>query len=374
MIQNIEKISIPQFILLMMGAIGVLNHVIVIPILLEAAKRDSWISVIFNFVTFLILAIFVYMIQKATDQQNIFTWIKENFGKKLQIVLIAVLCIHLFILGQTTFMDTLTWTKVTYLPISSKFIMGTLLALLVLSASYSGIRTIVILNGVILPIVIILGFFVSSANLQYKNFTLLKPFLENGLVPVLEGMIYSGGGIGEFFLLLLLLQHRFKDKIRFYQIVMTLFILSGLTIGPTIGALTIFGPEEAARQRYPAYEEWAMVSLGRFVEHVDFLSIYQWMSGVFIRLSTLGFIISELFQAKKGKKRLIILATIYVSALITLLFPISDIDFLKWIKFTLHYSFYFTLGFITFLFILILIEKVKRGSKHGGDNTTATNK
>ncbi|WP_044747233.1 endospore germination permease [Bacillus alveayuensis] len=373
MIQNIEKISIPQFILLMMGAVGVLNHVIVIPILLEAAKRDSWISVIFNFVTFLILAIFVYMIQKATNQQNIFTWIKENFGKKLQIVLIAVLCIHLFILGQTTFMDTLTWTKVTYLPISSKFIMGTLLALLVLSASYSGIRTIVILNGVILPIVIILGFFVASVNLQYKNFTLLKPFLENGLVPVLEGMIYSGGGIGEFFLLLLLMQHRIKAKIRFYQIVITLFILSGLTIGPTIGALTIFGPEEAARQRYPAYEEWAMVSLGRFVEHVDFLSIYQWMSGVFIRLSTLGFIISELFQAKKGKKRLIILATIYVSALITLLFPISDIDFLKWIKFTLHYSFYFTLGFITFLLILILIEKVKRGSKHGGDNTTATN-
>lgn len=248
MIQNIEKISIPQFILLMMGAVGVLNHVIVIPILLEAAKRDSWISVIFNFVTFLILAIFVYMIQKATNQQNLFTWIKENFGKKLQIVLIAVLCIHLFILGQTTFMDTLTWTKVTYLPISSKFIMGTLLALLVLSASYSGIRTIVILNGVILPIVIILGFFVSSANLQYKNFTLLKPFLENGLVPVLEGMIYSGGGIGEFFLLLLLMQHRFKAKIRFYQIVITLFILSGLTIGPTIGALTIFGPEEAAKQ------------------------------------------------------------------------------------------------------------------------------
>lgn len=141
MLRSIEKISIPQFILLVMGTIGVLNHVMVIPFLLEAAGRDSWISVLLNFFIFLVIAFFVNIIQKATDQQNIFTWINERFGEIIRFVLIAILSIHLFILGQTTYMDTLIWTKVTYLPFSSEFFMGALLAFLVLIAAYSGIRT-----------------------------------------------------------------------------------------------------------------------------------------------------------------------------------------------------------------------------------------
>jgi len=374
MLQNIEKISIRQFILLMMGTIGVLNHVIVIPVLLESTKRDAWISPLVNFFLFLAIGYIVFLIQKKTNQQNILNWIKVHYGKKIQYPLIAIFCIHLFILGQTTYMDTLSWTKITYLPLSSKLFMGSLLAFLVLSAAYTGIRTIVILTGVILPLVILLGFFVALANLQHKNYSLLFPILENGFTPVLQGMIYSGGGVGEFFLLLLLMQHRLESNIRFFHIVIILFILSGLTIGPTIGAITIFGPQEASLQRYPAYEEWAMVSLGRFVEHVDFLSIYQWMSGVFLRLSTLGFVIAELFQVKKGKNRLIILSSVYITALITLLFPISDIVFYEWIKFTLQYSLYFTLAFISFLLFLVLFENAKRGSQHEFKRTNTTNK
>ena len=81
-----------------------------------------------------------------------------------------------------------------------------------------------------------------------------------------------------------------------------LFILMGLTMGPTIGAITEFGPIEAAKQRYPAYEEWGLGSIGRFIEHFDFLSIYQWLTGAFIRVGLLVIHSSRFIEYDRRQK------------------------------------------------------------------------
>ena len=77
-----------------------------------------------------------------------------------------------------------------------------------------------------------------------------------------------------------------------------------LTLGPFIGAITEFGHEEAAKQRYPAYEEWGLVTIGRYFEHVDFLSIYQWLSGTFIRIGFLLFIVIDLLNMNGKRKKI----------------------------------------------------------------------
>ncbi len=74
--------------------------------------------------------------------------------------------------------------------------------------------------------------------------------------------------------MLLFLQHQIKGRIRWYHFTIILIILMGLTMGPLIGAITEFGPSEAAKQRYPAYEEWGLVTIGRYIEHLDFFSLF----------------------------------------------------------------------------------------------------
>lgn len=64
-----------------------------------------------------------------------------------------------------------------------------------------------------------------------------------------------------------------------------------------------FGPAEAATQRYPAYEEWRLATIGRFIEHLDFLSIYQWLTGAFVRIGFILFIVIELLGLAKQKKK-----------------------------------------------------------------------
>ena len=98
--------------------------------------------------------------------------------------------------------------------------------------------------------------------LQVKDYDLLRPFLEHGLQPALTSAVFPASGFVEL-LLFLFIQHKVKDRFRWYHFAIMLLILMGLTIGPTMGAITEFGPIEAAKQRYPAYEEWGLGSIGR---------------------------------------------------------------------------------------------------------------
>ena len=129
------------------------------------------------------------------------------------------------------------------------------------------------------------------------------PLFEDGLLPITKGIVYPASGFIEL-ILLLFLQHHFKQKLKWYHLAIMVFILMGLTLGPLIGAITAFGPEEAAKQRYPAYEEWALVTIGRFIEHMDFLSIYQWLTGTFIRVGLLLFIAADILNITESRKKI----------------------------------------------------------------------
>lgn len=148
-----------------------------------------------------------------------------------------------------------------------------------------------------------------TANISKKEYSLLKPFLEFGVDPVLQGMVIAGGGFIEI-ILLLLMQHRIKKSIKLYHVLILVVFLIGLTFGPLTGAISEFGPELAKEFRYPAFEEWRLVTLGTYVEHLDYFSIYQWLSGAFIRISLAIFLIPDLLNITDTKKRGIILLVV----------------------------------------------------------------
>ncbi|MCT6818568.1 MAG: GerAB/ArcD/ProY family transporter, partial [Lysinibacillus fusiformis] len=176
----------------------------------------------------------------------------------------------------------------------------TILCILLVTTS---LQTIVIVNVFVLFGVVILGFFVAFTNIQVKDYSLLRPFFEHGFQPIIHGMIFPASGFIEL-LLLLFLQHQFKERLRWYHFTIILAILIGLTLGPLIGAITEFGPSEASKQRYPAYEEWGLVTIGRYIEHLDFFSIYQWLTGTFIRVSFLLYIVADLLKMTGDPKRI----------------------------------------------------------------------
>ncbi|MFF6014317.1 endospore germination permease [Lysinibacillus fusiformis] len=301
--KSVGSISILHVIFLSMTVIGLKNHVTIIPPLLDAAKRDGWLSVLFaGGVIFFWLFLLVY-IQKKSKQEPIRDWLSGKIGKVASTTIIYIVAIFLLIIAAFTMVETLQWVNSTFLPQTPVLILLFVYTILCILLVTTSLQTIVIVNVFVLFGVVILGFFVAFTNIQVKDYSLLRPFFEHGFQPIIHGMIFPASGFIEL-LLLLFLQHQFKERLRWYHLTIILAILIGLTLGPLIGAITEFGPSEASKQRYPAYEEWGLVTIGRYIEHLDFFSIYQWLTGTFIRVSFLLYIVADLLKMTGDPKRI----------------------------------------------------------------------
>lgn len=315
-------------------------------------------------VPYLIWVSFLYFIIKWTKQQPLVPWIEQHCGRGIAWGIRIVFILYGMSIAALTLEETVTWTHVSYMPRTPEFALALSLSLLCIFAAYYGIQAIAITSGVLLPFVVILGDFVMSANLPAKDYSLLFPVLIDGWMPVLDGTIYIGGGLVEL-ILILFLQHHLKTKVKLWAMWLLALFLVLLMLGPVTGAITEFGPFEAAKLRYPAYEEWRLVSIGKYIHHVDFLSIYQWLSGAFIRISSTMYIAAELMPFQKNKDKLAVILLFAFFILIFVLIPISDMEYLSfWKQIHFPFSLIFIMAISFLLFILVWFTTFKNRRKY----------
>ncbi|WP_156351213.1 GerAB/ArcD/ProY family transporter [Neobacillus vireti] len=356
-IKKSDSITVFQLILLSITAIGLKNHVIIISPLIQTAGRDSWLSVIVSLFFVLLWVPLLIFIHKKTKQQHLITWMQKYTGKWLGNFIFFIVILYLTIIAGVTLRETITWVNITFLPKTPFFLLTACFALICWMLAGTGLRTLSIVNIFLLFFIILLGFFVAITNIQYKNFSLLMPFLEHGFSPVIKGTVYQCSGMVEL-IFLLFLQHKTETSIRFRDLVITAVILTMLTVGPLIGAVIEFGPVEASKQRFPPYEEWGLASLGNFIEHVDFLSIYQWLSGAFIRISLLLLLIREYLPFKQKQKWFLLIILTAITAIPLL--PISDFQYLRMLSaIILPFTLWFFLGLSVFFGLLAVIFERK---------------
>ncbi|MGG3467894.1 endospore germination permease [Neobacillus pocheonensis] len=357
-----QTISLLQMSLILIGSTGIINHVVVIPLLLDVSGRDSWIAIVFSCVAYIFLIPIFYFIYTRMKGEPLLLWLRGNFGIFVAYPLIAIILLYLFSLSVITLRETLTFLSF-YLPMTPKLVLGVIFSLVCLYNAMQGIRSVALTAGLLLPIVFVLGFFVMTANFPNKDFILLKPYMEHGISPIIKGIIYPVSGYIELGFILYFHQH-IKTIIKFTTLVWIGMIFLLLTLGPTIGAITEFGPFVAAKQRYPAFEEWRLVAIGRYIEHLDFLSVYQWFVGAFIRLSLLTFLIPDLLHItnKKVKNGL----QFFLLGIITLLstWSINDYTFYLFLSHQfMPYSIVFIISLSIFLAFLSMIVNKKKGIK-----------
>ncbi|WP_438312936.1 endospore germination permease [Sporosarcina sp. FA9] len=300
---RVGSISILHVIFLSMTVIGLKNHVTIIPSVLKGAGRDGWISILLAVLIIFPWIFLLVYIHTKSNQEPLTDWLKMKIGKSATAIVRYTVAIFLIILAAFTMAETLQWVSGMFLPDTPMpllLIVYTIICILLVSTN---LQTIAMVNVFVLFWVTIFGFFIAFTNMQIKNYELLRPFFEHGLQPVLKSAVFPASGFVEI-LLFLFIQQKVKDRFRWYHFAVMLFILMGLTLGPTIGAITEFGPIEATKQRYPAYEEWRLGSIGAFIQHFDFLSIYQWLTGGLIRVGLLLFIAADLLNMTGDRIRI----------------------------------------------------------------------
>jgi spore germination protein KB len=360
---SMGKISFLQVCMIFMLMNGLMSHVIINPMLLDSSGRDAWISVLLAGALFLPWCALLVLFMKKSGQQKLQPWLASTTNRVISWMIIIPLWLQLYLIGWSTVLHSATWTITNYLPGTPKMALVIILCLVCHLYAVSGIRMIAISAGILLPIVIALGYFVSFSNTPQKDFTLLQPILEDGWQPVIHGMLYAGGGFIEL-VMLMAIQHRVKSGVRVWKLAILAVILVYITLGPIIGAITEFGPAEAAKQSESPYEQWRLVKLGTNVEHVDFLSEFQWLSGAVIRISFAQFLLAELLPFPNPKQRNRFILFITISYLALSMFPLEKYTFYLGM-----YRFYIPISLTMALFISIVCVMISLFAKKPKEET-----
>lgn len=342
--------SFTQVVVILLLSNGLMNHVIVIPMMLDVAKRDAWISVLLSGALYLLWIGILYFVYQKTQKEHLLQWIKNRYGSGVYLPIALLLSLYCFLNATVTMEDTITWISLSFAPETPLFTHSIIFAGLCLVNALLGIRSIAMMSSILLPVVVVLGFFVMTTNFQHKDYSFLLPIMENGFSPVSHGMLYAGTGFAEM-ILFLVLKHHLKTKISYLKIILLGVVMVGLTLGPTIGAIVEFGPMEAAKLRYPAYEEWRLANIGLYIEHLDFLSIFQWFSGAFIRVSLFHYLIAELWMLPHGSKRTWWLIGLFALSTAISTLPLSDILFYRLLS-----SYFLPALFVIALFLSIVLS------------------
>ncbi len=322
--QSIRITAIQAYMITLLS-IGLMNHVELIPVLLSIAKRDAWAGVLLTIVPACVFALLLAYVARKTRDVNIVAAIRSRYGRLAAWTIGGITSLYAFLSLIVTLKDTSNWAHIAYLPQTPVIAIAVVLTTLCACSAMAGIRAIAICSGILLPIVIVLGLFVMSANFHFKEYSLLFPLFTHGYKPLTNAAFFALSGITEL-VLLLFLQRHMKTSMRSGGLLFTAISLIGLTVGPLAGAIAIFGPFEAAELRYPAFEQWRMVILGQFVAHLDAFSIFQWLSGAFIRISFLMFLILDLSSGGSVRTRRFVLILLLIAiGMVFIAVPISDI-------------------------------------------------
>lgn len=363
---TLKKISSIQTLSIFFLSIGLLNHVILIPFLLSTGGRDAWF---FSILTIGLIPIWVYILSriiKNMDNQSLTDWLENRFGKHIKNIALFLIVIYLISLVLATTKETIDWITTSFLFETPSLAIIIPFTLLCIFLAHSGMRSIAICSSVLLPIVVILGIFVATGNIPTKDYSHLLPLFENGYFHGIKTIQYSGYGLAEL-ILIAFFQEKLSDMLNLKVLVFLCLGLVFLLLGPLTAALAEFGPSLAEAMRYPAFEQWRLLTIGKYIEHTDFFSIYQWLAGAYIRVSLALFLITEVFKGKPNNIKLGILFAVGFLMVVISIVPFSNFKFLH-VTQTFYYpgALYFLLLLSAFLFIGTFIRS-KEGKRHANE-------
>lgn len=316
-----NKLRFISILFMILLSVGIFAHVEIIPILLNVVKRSAWISIL---LTIIILPLWIYVIYKIVsilNERSIIHLLRDYGGKTSYYILLFPLAIYLLIDVFITANEIIYWSQLSYMEGFSSFTLAIVLLIFCLICTESGLFSIGLLSTILCPFVLLLGFFISVANLKKKHYELLFPLFTEGYLPITKGILFISLPILELFIIIFLTPLLTKT-ISKKQLFLVGFIMIGLTLGPTMAALAEFGPTVAAKFRYPAYEEWRLITIGRYFSHSDFFAIYQWLSGGVIRISLFVFIACRILS--KGNTSVKVVRIIYVLLFIACIYPFDQ--------------------------------------------------
>lgn len=280
------KIGSVQLLLLMLAFDGATSFLYAPSPTAKIAGRDSWLAL--SLVPALyaaLVALVALALARRFPNQVLTEYIPEITGKALGKLLAVAYTAVFIILTSAILCQAAFFVQIAILRDTPPMALALILSGVAAYGAYLGIEAIARQNEMIWPLWTFSIIFLGVLALKDLNLLNLKPFLENGAMPVLRGGLLNIGYRGEVFLLLMFFPYlAWKEEAAkaalWYLLITTLFHALALVI--TIG---VFGDAATSRMLFPYYELARYISIAQFFERFQSLIVVIWIAGTVIKLA-----------------------------------------------------------------------------------------
>lgn len=299
-----EFISYRQSVFLLSMILPVTGHFLLLPSIFYLAGHEAWISILLAMPIGIFFAFVLFRLHTIYPSNSFDEMLIKTFGKLVGNFLNILLLVYFLYLILITFYGLLDFIQVIFLPETPRWAITLPFFLVVLYAIHVGIESITRISEALLPIIIFTGSTIGIGTMTEKNYKLLFPVFENGLIPLTGGVILTAALYGEMIILLMvnLKKDYSKSKSLLFTNTILVVLITIMFLGTVTGTLSVFGEELVRTLEYPAQSIVRIVSFG-FIERFDIYGITVIVFGSVIRTSVLQISIGQIIRSWISRKK-----------------------------------------------------------------------
>lgn len=325
----------------------------------QEAKEDSWLSVVFGTIFALIIVNISISLGLKYPDKTIIHYACDITGNIIGKV-IGVSYVYMFaLIAWAVTRELEDIFVIAFNPEAPILAIGIITILVATYAVFSGLEVIARLNELLLPLGIIVLFFIALLNIPNIKLSHLQPVLYNGIYPSLKGSMFILSWLVETLIILQIIPYvKEKERIRKYTNISLVFLGCSLMIG--VLTIATFGVNLTSKFLFPALQYVRLASIGPYIQNLDVMIMMVWISGIFIKISLSYYLtataLSQVTNSKSHKNYIIPIGFIVI--ILSVASSRMLVEHLYFLKYIL--PFYFLVMTLVIPLILLLISALRK--------------
>ena len=273
-----------ETLFLLVMTLPIMGHVVILPLMLDVAGRDVWISIFLSLPAAFIFAIAIYCLRLKYPKQNISSMLYNIVGKPFGAMIKIIFISYFLFLTIFSFALLVDFVYIAFLPETPRLAILVWFLLFFVYAAMKGIKRIALTASVLTIIAMVTGHTVTLLDTRMKDWRELLPIFEFGWSPILWGSLLLTSIWVELLLLLCVPIQNIHEKRMFLFWSIGILLNALMMLSTSIGGITIFGLGQVDNFVYPALESVRIISL-EFIDRFDIYGLLLMSVGIYIRCS-----------------------------------------------------------------------------------------
>lgn len=272
-----------MFFLLLM-TLPIMGHVVILPLMLDVAGRDGWMSILIAVPFGILFAWAIYRLRLNCAASDFMTAFQAQAGGWLAYPLRILLIVYLLFLSAFSLACITDMVHIAFLPDSPIWVLVAWFMLFCFYAVLKGVRSISLIGTMLGIIGMITGHSVTAMATPRKDIANMLPMLEFGVTGPLIGILVICSIWIELLFLLVIRIENVGEKRLFLLWTVGVLLNALMMLSTLTGSVMIFGFGQADEFTFPALETVRIIHLG-FIDRFDIYGMMLMSFGCYIRTS-----------------------------------------------------------------------------------------